>query len=603
MNKFTIREFMNRITFYIPAALSPNGKQLAYISNVTGAPQVWVGEIEKQVSKMLFPKPITNEKEKSPYVFQESLFYIDDNTMAITKDNHGNETTFIEIHYLKTGMIESVPRGEGRDQISFVSKDKKKIYFESNRDIPSSTGLYSYDLKSKKVELIHVDQEIGSTWIKTSEYKGQHFFIQMKSNTACKLKAINLKTRKVTDIFTEENCLVIPLELLKNDELLVLCNHQRQFLSLAKINLKTRELKYLQKDSWDVEQALLTPDHKQLFVAKNIEGKSTLEHYQFPSMKKNPCKFKNNGVISNLIYSKPNHELIIGFMSATEPKNFYRYNIKQKKVERLTDTWTSSIPEKELCMPKSVHFESQGKKIQSWLFLPKNNTNKKCPVIIWPHGGPQAQERSQFRPILQFLVAEGFAVWAPNHHGSVGFGKDFANAINRNWGTADLPDMINGIEWLKKSKLIDEKKICIMGGSYGGYMTLRSLTKIKNTFKVGVDIFGPSDLITFANSVPEDWKPFMDGHVGNPIKDKEMLYEQSPINSLENIECPLLVVQGGKDPRVVQAESDKVVEIMRKLGKDVEYLVFEDEGHGFMKIDNELKAYETIAKFIKEKLK
>jgi dienelactone hydrolase len=603
MNNYEIKDFMNRITVYIPAALSPNGSKLAYISNISGAPQVWLGGLEKSSSGMIYPKPITTDKEKSPYVFQESLFFIDENKIAMAKDNHGNEHTFIEIHDLKNGTIESIPRGSGRDHINFVSLDKKKLFFESNRDIPSVNGLYEYDLKTKKVSLMFVDKNIGSSWIKTEQYKGQHFFIQLKSNTACVLKAIHMKTKKVTDIFTEENCLIFPVELLKNDQLLVICNHQRQFLSLAIINLKNMKLEYLQKDHWDVEAVTLSPDKKQLFIVKNIGGKSQLEQFQFPSMKKVECKFKNNGVISNLIYSKTNHELIIGFMSATEPKNFYRYNIKSKKTERLTDNWTSLIPENQLCMPKSVQFDSQGKKIQSWLFLPKTQSKKKAPVIIWPHGGPQAQERSQFRPILQYFVAKGFAIWAPNHHGSIGFGKDFANAINRNWGTADLPDMINGIDWLKKSKLIDESRICIMGGSYGGYMTLRSLTKIKNTFKVGVDIFGPSDLITFADSVPPDWKPFMDDHVGNPIKDKKMLTEQSPINDLKNIECPLLVVQGGKDPRVVQAESDKVVHEMKKLGKDVEYLVFEDEGHGFMKIENELKAYEKIANFIMEKIK
>ena len=219
----------------------------------------------------------------------------------------------------------------------------------------------------------------------------------------------------------------------------------------------------MQKDSWDVENVLLTPDQKQIFIAKNVGGKSVLEHCQFPSMKKIPCKFKTDGVISNLLFSKKDRDLIIGFMSATEPKNFYRYSLKTKKYTRLTDTWTSIVPESNLCMPKSINFKSQGKNIQSWLFLPKTLKNKKLPVIIWPHGGPQAQERSQFRPIMQYMVSQGFAVWAPNHHGSTGFGKDFANSINRNWGTADLPDMINGIEWLKKSKLIDAEKICIMG--------------------------------------------------------------------------------------------------------------------------------------------
>lgn len=603
MSSYRIEDFMNRITIFLPMDISPNGKKIAYISNVTGIPQVWLGEIDPKTSKMLFPKPLTTDKNKSPYVFQNSLFFITDEMLAITKDIDGDEQCFIEIHDLKNGSITEIPKKSGREFISFISENRQKIFIDSNRDFPTSTGLYTYDLKSKKMDQIFLDKNIGSNWIDVKEYKNQRFFIQLKSNTACSLKAIHMKTKKVTDYFSLPDSMIIPIELLTKDRLLVLCNYQRQFLSLAILNLKTKDVEYLQKDNWDVENVCLTADQKNIFITKNVGGKSSLEQYTFPGMKKVQCKFKNNGVISNLKYLKKTNELIIGFMSATEPKNFYRYNLKTKKFDRLTDTWTSIIPESKLCMPKSVNFKSQGKDIQSWLFLPKLEKNKKAPVIIWPHGGPQAQERSQFRPILQYLVSEGFAIWAPNHHGSTGFGKDFANSVNRNWGTIDLPDMKNGIEWLKKSNLIDSKKICIMGGSYGGYMTLRSITTIKDTFKVAVDIFGPSDLLTFVNSVPPDWKPFMDDHVGCPEKDKKMLMEQSPINYLENIDCPLLVVQGGKDPRVVKAESDQIVKKMKELKKEVEYLVFEDEGHGFIKTENELKAYETIANFIKNKLK
>ena len=160
--------------------------------------------------------------------------------------------------------------------------------------------------------------------------------------------------------------------------------------------------------------------------------------------------------------------------------------------------------------------------------------------------------------------------------------------------------MLNGIDWLKKSGWIDPKNISIMGGSYGGYMTLRCITKIPNTFKVAVDIFGPANLFTFIDSVPPDWKPFMDEMVGNAQRDREKLTEQSPIFALDKIDCPLIVVQGGRDPRVVQSESDQVVEKLRSMKKTVEYLVFEDEGHGFLKTENELKAYEAIAEFVKK---
>lgn len=601
MANYKIEDFMNRITIFPPAALSADGLKLAYISNVTGAPQVWNGELNSKVSKMLFPKPITTETTKAPNVFSDSLKFIDNDRLIIVKDTHGDEQTFIEIHDLKNGKIELITKGDGKDSFGFISKDKKKIYFNSNRDNLTSIGLYSYDLISKKVSLLYRDKDISTVWTNGSEYKGQVVVVQTKSNTSSILKLLNLKTKKIDNLFLEPDTLIYPVEVMVKDKLLVVTNFKRQFLSLALLDLKTKKIDFLQKDLWDVETIEISKDKKKIYLARNIAGKSVLEIYAYPSMKKNPAKFKITGVITNILSFDKSDSIILGFMSPTEPKNFYRYNLKTKKSDRLTDTWTSIIPEKELVQPKEIKFESMGKTIYSWLFLPKNSKqDKKTPVIIWPHGGPQAQEKAQFRPIFQYFVSQGFAIWAPNHRGSTGFGSDFVKEIEGQWGTADLPDMHNGISWLKKSGWIDQKNISIMGGSYGGYMTLRCITKIPNTFKVAVDIFGPSNLFTFINSVPPDWKPFMDEMVGNEVRDYDKLKEQSPIFSLEKIDCPLIVIQGGRDPRVVQIESDQIVEKLKIMKKEVEYIVFEDEGHGFLKIENELKAYSAIAEFVKK---
>lgn len=600
MTSFPISEFTNRITIYLPTALSPNGKKLAYISNITGAPQVWLGEINSKVDKLLFPTPITSEKEKSPNVFNNSLCFINDDLLAILKDKHGDEKTFIEIHHLKTGEVEVVPAGEGRDAINFTTKDK--IFFTSNREDGVSTGLYIYHLKTKKVEHIYTEKNASLYWYNIELKKDQYLFGKALSNTTSILKSINIKSKKVETIFDDQNSSVHPICKLSNDKLLVTSSFQRQFVSLATLNLKTKSITFVEKDKWDVNDFVTSKNNKNLFLTRNVAGKHVLEGYSLPSLKKLNIKFKSDGVITDINYSNKDKSLIIGMMSPTEPKNYYRYDIKSKKYQRLTNTWTSRIPEKNLVKPQSVYFESQGAKIQSWLFLPKTKA-KKFPVIIWPHGGPQAQERAQFRPMLQFLISKGYAIWAPNHHGSTGFGIDFANSINRNWGTKDLPDMINGINWLKKSGKIDEKNIFIMGGSYGGYMTLRSITKIPNTFRAAIDIFGPSNLLTFVDSVPLDWRPFMDAMTGNSKEDYEMLKEQSPIFSLDKIDCPLLVIQGAKDPRVIKKESDQIVEELKLMNKQVEYVVYEDEGHGFLKTENELHSFVAVSHFLDKYLK
>lgn len=599
IDNFEVKDFMNRITIYQFSALSEDGTKLAYISNITGAPQVWVGEIEPKTSKMLFPKPITSEANRSPHVMAPALEWIGNDRLVIMFDRHGDENTKISILDLKSGTRTQVPEATGRDFHGFVSKDKKTLFFSSNRDDLKSQGLYSFDFKKCKVQKHHVEKNRWASWTIPTQWKGSYFFLETASNTSTLLKSINLKTGQIKDIFVKEETRIEPVALLPKDRLLVLTNHRREFMSLAILSLTSGELTFFQKDSWDVEFAKLTRDQKNLFAVRNVAGQSLLEHYVFPSLKPLPTKFKKGGVISSLDYSEKQSSVIIGYWSPTEPKNIYRLSVKSKKIERLTDTWVSVVPESNLVPPKSIWYKSNGSKIHSWFFLPKKaKRNGSCPVIIWPHGGPQWQERAQFRPIFQYFLSIGLAIWAPNPRGSTGYGISFCRQIEREWGTADLPDMLHGIQWLKDSGWIDSKKMVIMGGSYGGYMTLRSLTKIPNTFKAAVDIFGVSNLITFSENIPEDWRFFFDKMVGNPVKDKEKLMEQSPINSLEKIDCPLLVIQGAKDPRVTKSESDQVVERLKAMKKTVEYLVFDDEGHGFLKAENELLAYKKAAEFL-----
>lgn len=597
---FEIKDFMNRITIYQYSALSEDGRKLAYITNLTGSPQVWVGEIDPSSSKMLFPKPITTETDRSPHIFASALEWIGSDKLVIMFDRHGDENTKISIFDLKTGKQNQIPEANGRDFHGFVSKDKKTLFFSSNRDDLKSQGLYSYDLKTDKVQKHHVKTNSWASWTIPTTWKGYYFFQETLSNTSSLLKAINLKTGIIKDIFVKDDCQVEPVAILPKDRLLITTNYEREFMSLAILSLITGEIEYFQKDSWDIEFAKLSRDQKNLFVARNVAGQSVLEHYAFPSLKQLSTRFKKEGVISSIDYNEKNKSLIIGYWSPIEPKNFYRLSLKNKKIDRLTDTWTSKVPESNLVLPKPIWYKSKDQNIHSWLLLPKKaKKNKTCPVIIWPHGGPQAQERATFRPVFQYFLSLGFAIWAPNPSGSTGYGISFCRLIEKNWGTADFPDMLAGIEWLKNSGWINSDKIAIMGGSYGGYMTLRSLTKIPNTFKAAVDIFGVSNLISFSQNVPEDWRFFMDKLVGNPITDKEMLIQQSPISSIEKIDCPLLVIQGAKDPRVVKSESDQVVERLESLNKKVEYLVFADEGHGFLKPENELAAFKKASDFLR----
>lgn len=481
-----ISEYFNRLTVFSATALSKDGTKLAYQSSLTGSPQVWLGQVPKGEGLLAYPKPLTTGKDEQPHVMHpHALQWVGNDKLLCLMDRHGDEQTFIRIHDFKAGTVTDIPQGEGaRDYMGFVSKDHQTYFFSSNRHDLSAQGLYAYDFKSGQVEKWygHPGQTCG--WVGDQTHQGKRLFTRMTSSLSNSLHLIDPKTKAVTDVFTEPGVLISPVGFLPSKKLLVVSNYGRQFLGLATLDLKTKEIVFKERDQWDVDGASVSPDKKTMLVLRNVAGRSQLDLYTWPSLKKQKLKIPKDGVIDGFEYAESGKFAVINYNSPAQPRDFYRLDIKSRKAQQLTDNWTSKIPRKEFSMSKLVQYESEGKKIYSWLFLPKDaKKNKKTPVIVWPHGGPQWQERAQFRPIFQYFVGRGFAVWAPNPTGSTGFGKDFTLAICGQWGTADLPDMKNGIEWLKNSGFIDPKRIAIMGGSYGGYMTLRSLTKIPNTFK------------------------------------------------------------------------------------------------------------------------
>jgi dipeptidyl aminopeptidase/acylaminoacyl peptidase len=241
------------------------------------------------------------------------------------------------------------------------------------------------------------------------------------------------------------------------------------------------------------------------------------------------------------------------------------------------------------------------RQVPAWLYRPATN-GAKVPVVLAIHGGPEAQERPLYNPLYQYLVSRGIGVLATNIRGSTGYGKSYQRLIQRDWGGGDLKDWDHAVKWLRAQDWVDAERIGVWGGSYGGFAVLTCVTRLPDYWAAAVDIFGPSNLITFAKAVPPTWRRMMKRFVGDPEEDADLLRERSPLTYIDDAKTPLLVIQGAKDPRVVQPESDQLVEKLRSLGRDVEYIVFEDEGHGFTKRQNELKAYRSSAEWLERYL-
>jgi dipeptidyl aminopeptidase/acylaminoacyl peptidase len=229
-------------------------------------------------------------------------------------------------------------------------------------------------------------------------------------------------------------------------------------------------------------------------------------------------------------------------------------------------------------------------------------------VVFYVHGGPQGQERPNFAwfsmPLIQTLTSEGFAVFVPNVRGSTGYGQDYMKRVDMDWGGQDRLDHVHALtEVLPQDDRLDTSRAAVVGRSYGGYMTLTLAGRHPELWSAACDMFGVYDLLTFTERIPPTWRPYFELAIGHPERDRDFLVERSPKTYVDGISCPLLVIQGRNDPRVVEQESTDLVEKMRADGKDVDYIVFDDEGHDVLKLPNRIRCYEAIVGFFKEHLR
>jgi pimeloyl-ACP methyl ester carboxylesterase len=348
----------------------------------------------------------------------------------------------------------------------------------------------------------------------------------------------------------------------------------------------------------------------------NIDGCSWLYEAVFDE-KKLTMKIKqvvvgeaplDGGLIEHCEYNKEADVYILSFCTATTPTQIYTIQRKKRDLVVLhTNERVLGIPEEQLSKGEDASFTSfDGLRTSARLYLPASSLNFQGPrpVVYYIHGGPQGQERPNFAwfsmPLIQFLTLRGFAVFVPNVRGSTGYGLSYTKHVDRDWGGNDRLDHVHAMkEFLSKDERLDVKRAAVVGRSYGGYMTLTLAGRHPELWQAACDMFGPYDLLTFSERIPETWKPYFKIALGDPAipAEKDFLVERSPRTYLHQMTCPMLVVQGRNDPRVVAAESEDVVEDLRKQGKEIELLIFEDEGHDVLKYDNRVVVYNRITDF------
>lgn len=321
----------------------------------------------------------------------------------------------------------------------------------------------------------------------------------------------------------------------------------------------------------------------------------------------------SGGVLESIRYDRATDRFALSFSTATSPTQIFTIEGPRREVVRHTSERVLGIPDRILAAGEYASFtSSDGTRVSARLYLPAKELEVKGPrpVVYYVHGGPQSQERPDFAwfsmPLIQILTMNGFAVFVPNVRGSTGYGMSYMKQVDRDWGGKDRLDHVHAMtEVLPNDRRLDVSRAAVVGRSYGGYMTLMLAGMHPDLWSAACDMFGPYDLTTFMARIPETWKPYFALAVGDPERpeDRAFLLERSPRVHIDSLRCPLLVIQGKNDPRVVERESRDLVDHLRGLGKDIDYLMFPDEGHDVLTLENRVRCYTAIVEFFRKHLR
>jgi dipeptidyl aminopeptidase/acylaminoacyl peptidase len=544
----------------------------------------------------------------------ESFFAVDyvkgTDKIIYSADKGGNE---IDHLYLLSGdgtTRDLTPDEKEKASFAGWSKDKKTMYFISNKRDPQFFDLYKMLVDQWEPEMIYKFED-GLDVAALSEDENILALQRTITTSENQLFLSDRKTGMKTEISVPSSPGQYNASGFSDDGLYFyfITDAGKEFAYLAEYEIASGNRKILYETNWDVMYSYLSENEKYRVIAINEDGKNTLivldnetgETVDFPQIPDGDILSVNISDSENLM------RLTVGTSRA--PANLYLFNFATKELDKLTETLNPEIDPDHLVSSEVVRFKSfDGLEIPAIYYKPLTaSARNEVPALVWVHGGPGGQSRVGYSALIQYLVNHGYAILAVNNRGSSGYGKTFYKMDDLNHGDKDLKDCIAGKHWLQSRDYIDSSKIGIIGGSYGGFMTMAAMTLAPEEFKVGVNLFGVTNWVRTLKSIPSWWTSFRDAlykELGDPFtEDSVRLFRISPVFHGDKVRNPVMVLQGANDPRVLQVESDEMVAAIRQNNVPVEYVIFPDEGHGFVKKENEIKGYGQILTFLDRYLK
>lgn len=554
-------------------------------------------------------KPLTTSKK-------ESFFAVDylpkSDQYLYSADQGGDENSHL---YLKSKTDSTAkdltPWPKSANSFAGWSDDKKAMYVSSNKRDQKYFDIWKLETASWTPTLLFENKEGYSP---AGVSKNERYIALTKETTTDKndlyLYDRTSKTTKRLSNDNEATWNLLAFE--KGDSTLYYSsNDGSEFSYINKYNINTGKSEKFFEDKWDVVGMSLSENEKYHTIFINDDGKNKILLFDHTTGKAvNFPEIKDADVL-DVIISDSEKNMLLTVGSSTSPANLYAYNVEKNELKQLTSTLNKAIDQKDLVNAEVVRFKSfDGKEIPAIYYKPlQADKDAKVPALVWVHGGPGGQSRVGFSNSIQYLVNHGYAVLAVNNRGSSGYGKAFYKMDNKDHSNGDLKDCVWGKKWLASQDYIDSSAIGIYGGSYGGCMVLAALAFQPDEFKAGVDLFGVANWLRTLRSIPPYWeaaRKALYDELGDPYTaDSVRLKSISPLYNYEKIRKPLIVFQGANDVRVLKVESDEIVAGVKKNGVPVEYVVYPDEGHGFVKKENQIttskKTLEFLDKYLKPK--
>ena len=596
---YDIEEFFNNVAIS-GGYFSSSSDKLIYSSNESGIYNIYEVNINNGVASQL-----THSEKESFFI---RSYVPNSDAFLYSADKGGNEISHLYLQKRDGDVLDLTPGENEKSSFYKWSKDSTILYYLSNKRDSRYFDLYKMSVSDWKSSLIYENNNNMSV---SSISDNEEYLLLSNSITTSENNffLFELSSGKVSKISSDPGSYSSAGFSSDNKSFFYITDVGKEFAYLMEYNIGSGDSSVLFETNWDVMYSYLSKSEKYRVIGINEDGKNILKVYNEFANKEIKFPSFEDGDIIGLEFSETENKLRLSVGSSKMPNNLYVYDLNDKSLVKLTNSLNQNIDSKNLVNAKVVRYKSfDGLEIPAIFYKPlQGSKNNKVPALVWVHGGPGGQSRMNFNPLIQYLTNQGYAVLAVNNRGSSGYGKTFYKLDDKNHGENDLKDCIWGKKWLQELEYIDQERIGIIGGSYGGYMTMAAMTFTPDEFKAGVNIFGVTNWIRTLKSIPSYWeasRKALYDELGDPYSaDSIRLKKISPLFHASNVKNPVMVLQGANDPRVLQIESDEIVAELKKNKVPVEYVIFDDEGHGFRKKENQLEGYRKIKNFLDYYLK